>query len=223
MRLDMAHSSCQFCKTFNKSASLRTDIVLRERNDEHFIVIADASPIIFSHLLILPRDHVRAFAEIDPQLMPEFERIRKETYKSLKQIANHVICGEHGTAGTDLMTSACCEHAHYHMIGFHSSKLAKAVLDQYTAFSQSFSLLANPHDIIVFDGVSYVSFQLDNGETLVWPHDGFFPVQMLRGALNFSLDDKSKHCYRQTINSTSAAHLGALWPRLQAPGLAAGI
>lgn len=215
--------SCNFCRIFNQSAGLREDVILYEEPD--LMVLADFAPVNFGHILILPRDHVLSYAELDPEQLVKLRRVQEFTEAALRRLGRHVIWGEHGT-GSDLQTSACCGHAHLHGIPVHSARFAKAVQNAYFHIDPYPAILTNLDAIhLMNSGESYVTLQI-GGQIMAWTHDGKFPNQMLRGAVSLSFldtqdrrlpfDDKSEYCYRLCQNPDQANLLGALWQQMKA-------
>ena len=99
---------CLFCKIVNKEIPANIEM----ENDE-FMAFHDINPIAPIHLLVIPKEHIKNFQEVSPEVMAKMTTFIQELAKKLcldkdgyRLLTN---IGENG--GQEIM------HLHFHLVG----------------------------------------------------------------------------------------------------------
>jgi len=109
---------CIFCKIVNKE--IPADIVLENDN---FLAFKDINPIAPIHILIIPKQHIKSFNEIEPQLMAEMTNFIKEVAKKVNIFEDgyRLITNINENGGQEV------KHLHFHLLGGAKLKWPKLV------------------------------------------------------------------------------------------------
>ena len=109
---------CIFCKIVNKE--IPADIVLENDN---FLAFKDINPIAPIHILIIPKQHIKSFNEIEPQLMAEMTNFIKEVAKKVNVFEDgyRLITNINENGGQEV------KHLHFHLLGGAKLKWPKLV------------------------------------------------------------------------------------------------
>ncbi|WP_090097682.1 hypothetical protein [Lentzea jiangxiensis] len=81
----------------------------------NFEVLADMSPLVTGHLLLLPRKHYLSFAQVLGDHPGETEELLSDISDRYRRTFGEPLVLEHGS-GTDEHTHACITHAHLHLL-----------------------------------------------------------------------------------------------------------
>lgn len=87
-------------------------VVGRSRN---FTLLVDLAPLVEGHLLLVPNDHLLSFGHVPVNQWDELERFRDASVSSVRKEYDDVVLLEHGSS-SDLLYSACVNHAHWHIV-----------------------------------------------------------------------------------------------------------
>lgn len=82
---------------------------------ENFRVIADLSPLVEGHALLLPVQHYLNFASVLADHRAELEELLNRVLTAYRNIYEVVTVFEHGSSKA-MLGSACIHHAHLHLI-----------------------------------------------------------------------------------------------------------
>lgn len=109
--------ACSFCQKF----SVRDDIAKKWYDKEltesrGFVVVPGVGAFIEGYLLIVPRRHYRALAEIETTTLNHLIAFKEEVTQVLSNRYKSPILFEHGTGLK--RAGSCLEHAHLHAIPF---------------------------------------------------------------------------------------------------------
>jgi len=109
---------CIFCKIVNKE--IPANIVLENNN---FLAFKDINPIAPIHILIIPKQHIESFNEIEPQIMAEMTDFIKEVAKKVDVFKNgyRLITNINENGGQEV------KHLHFHLLGGAKLKWPKLV------------------------------------------------------------------------------------------------
>lgn len=95
---------------------------------DFFTLVADLSPLVFGHLLLLPRRHYLSFAQVivdHKSLVTEIVTWLTPLYE---ETFGPLVIMEHGSSsGAD--HSACITHAHWHILPVDGSRVDEIMLD----------------------------------------------------------------------------------------------
>jgi diadenosine tetraphosphate (Ap4A) HIT family hydrolase len=80
-----------------------------------FALIADMSPLIVGHLLLLPKIHYMSFSALLPTHLYELERFLSGLVPYYSATFGEPLVLEHGSA-TESDSNACVTHAHWHLV-----------------------------------------------------------------------------------------------------------
>jgi len=109
---------CIFCKIVNKE--IPANIVLENNN---FLAFKDINPIAPIHILIIPKQHIESFNEIEPQIMAEMTDFIKEVAKKVGVFEDgyRLITNINENGGQEV------KHLHFHLLGGAKLKWPKLV------------------------------------------------------------------------------------------------
>lgn len=125
----------------------------RARSTANFEVLADMSPLVTGHLLLLPRKHYLSFAQVLGHHPGETEELLDDIATIYRETFGEPLILEHGS-GVDEESHACITHAHLHLLPADADAV---------------------DDLLVHDGLSY--FDLESITELreaPWPESAYF-------------------------------------------------
>jgi diadenosine tetraphosphate (Ap4A) HIT family hydrolase len=105
------NKDCQFCES---DAFDRTLTQRKQWGSEWFSVYTDTSPIVPSHRLVIPHEHITAFSLLDQRKLLEVSLLfHRHEVSQTEQLRTMIF--EHGIL--DEETSGCgISHAHWHVV-----------------------------------------------------------------------------------------------------------
>lgn len=81
----------------------------------HFVVVADLSPLVAGHLLVIPRRDISSFAQVTDDEWADWRVLRASLVDRLSSHWRTPIVFEHGST-EGMRGSACITHAHLHLL-----------------------------------------------------------------------------------------------------------
>lgn len=93
---------------------------------DHFVLVADMSPLTVGHLLLLPRSHHLSFAALLGVHLAEVEQLLATIRPRYVATFGEPLVMEHGSAASS-DTNACITHAHWHFIPVDGTKVDSLV------------------------------------------------------------------------------------------------
>ena len=87
----------------------------RIAESESLVLIADLSPLVVGHLLLLPISHYLSFAGVCKDHSEELARLLDSVVPKYRKAFGSPVMLEHGSS-SDMNGSACITHAHWHLI-----------------------------------------------------------------------------------------------------------
>ena len=80
-----------------------------------FTVLADLSPLVVGHVLLLPKQHFLSFAQVSASTPMDLRRAVTIVVDLYRETFGSPVILEHGSAAND-DHSACVTHAHWHLV-----------------------------------------------------------------------------------------------------------
>ena len=104
---------CIFCKIVNKE--IPSSVVLE---DENFLAFKDINPSAPVHILIIPKNHIESFNDVDGETMAKMTPFIKEVAKKVGVFEDgyRLITNINDNGGQEV------KHLHFHLLG--GTKLA---------------------------------------------------------------------------------------------------
>lgn len=164
---------------------------------ENFAVVPSIGPLNESHVLILPKTHVRSFAELSDQRLFEVAGLL-EKIKQYGKLTNgkEFIFFEHGTGSQSDTAGGCIEHAHLHAI-WNAPKISEE-------FQKKLGLTKVPSSIpinqIGDNANGYAYFQDCDG-TVFLKNNPKIPSQYFRQLYAKTLDSQTVWNWRNHMNA----------------------
>ncbi|MFC3899084.1 hypothetical protein ACFOWZ_47115 [Lentzea rhizosphaerae] len=125
----------------------------RARSTANFEVLADMSPLVTGHLLLLPRKHYLSFAQVLGHHPGETEELLDDIAAIYRETFGEPLILEHGS-GIDEESHACITHAHLHLLPADADAV---------------------DDLLVQDGLSYVDLEsITELREAPWPESAYF-------------------------------------------------
>jgi diadenosine tetraphosphate (Ap4A) HIT family hydrolase len=118
--------SCEFCEEFLNLPSTPNRTLF---SNSELVVLPSIGSFVPGYLLIMPIQHHRSFADLDVGDI-RYAGVFTETVRQL--VTDHfgsAIVAEHGPGAPGLKSSACCDHAHFHVIPSDPYKVIQAYVD----------------------------------------------------------------------------------------------
>jgi len=116
--MNKPQETCQFCTNLHYNQNTRPEnLVLLE--NQHFVMVAGRGPVVWGHVLIIPKQHFYSFASLPNSYAKSFLSILTQVKQLLNAPAYFEF--EHGS-GIDIstkMVTACgnsINHAHWHVM-----------------------------------------------------------------------------------------------------------
>ncbi|MCE7008592.1 HIT domain-containing protein [Kibdelosporangium philippinense] len=172
------------------------------------LVVADMSPLVLGHVLLLPVEHHLSFAALIADGRADVRRLISWLKPIYRRTFGEFAVLEHGSSG-DERTGACVTHAHWHIVPLSAERIRRSVVEDRLTPVMIPSLAdlgkppwsANPY-FYVSDGVWHALFT----------PTGRQPKQYLRSVIGrlLSISDPEwdyavvvrKHLLRQTLAMT---------------------
>lgn len=215
----MSIHNCDFCDEFSGGKENAFSRIygqeLKSRallHSQGFVVVPSLGQIVEGHLLIVPRWHYTALADMPPRLIVELSQLYGRVRVALSQTYGPTLFFEHGVRGTD--SGGCgIDHAHLHGVPFK-------------CFGEPIEELKKRHSFKSIAGISeirkgappnssYLYYEETNGKAWMCETD-FIPSQYVRKLLAESLGTNSwdwRVCGREQSLVSSIAQI-RLRPRL---------
>lgn len=111
--------NCPFCRELQSGRLpdfCDADIdsrILHETN--RFVVMADISPLVQGHVMIVPKDHILCFGAVEPTSQQELSCIVNATRSILNEHYGPSVILEHGTSSLEPVADHVT-HAHLHIV-----------------------------------------------------------------------------------------------------------
>ncbi|OGK25019.1 hypothetical protein A3A46_04335 [Candidatus Roizmanbacteria bacterium RIFCSPLOWO2_01_FULL_37_13] len=99
---------------------------------DNFYLLYDGYPLLEGHLLLIPKQHVDCYSNLDKKLLREFNLFKKGAINFLKDKYSQPVIFEHGIAGQTVM------HAHLHLLP--TNKSIEKDLKQYGVVTKNPSI-----------------------------------------------------------------------------------
>ncbi len=131
-------ASCEFCTEFYLDPPEEGSRVLL--NSSNFLVVADASPLVYGHVLILPRRHLCSMSRGTPEMHSELAALVSRTMRELDRQVAKPLLFEHGM-GSDAAVGCGVTHAHIHALPLASPQ-KRLIVEQVGA---QYPLTDYPH------------------------------------------------------------------------------
>jgi diadenosine tetraphosphate (Ap4A) HIT family hydrolase len=169
---------CPFCDELASGIlPERYESITRSRrlgSSPHFEVLADISPLVRGHLLIIPRAHITSFAAVPAQQRAEVDALVATTTAILASNIASPIIVEHGS-GSQHKSGGCIDHAHLQIFP-GDVPFADAMADYGTTSIDAFWDIARWAN----GGKSYLFYHGTDGRMLVADQLGTLPKQFIR-------------------------------------------
>ncbi len=192
--------TCNFCIDINKKSN-RNNIFLEVY--EKTALIADLSPLTIGHLLLIPLIHETSYANAlasDSLIIYDIE----ECLNAVKMKEQNIIISEHGTGSFSAGTSACCEHAHLHIIPPQPSATFSDLTQRYIEHLGKPRKLDKLSNLIHFSSFSYLLLSDGMSNHFVWTHNDKTRSQFFRWSYNNCPTAKADYCWRTSFNRADA-------------------
>jgi diadenosine tetraphosphate (Ap4A) HIT family hydrolase len=90
-------------------------------------LIADLSPLVVGHMLMLPAEHHLSFATLTHERLRTVNRILSWLKPAYIRTFGQFAIVEHGSSD-DLDHNACITHAHWHVVPFDATQLSRIII-----------------------------------------------------------------------------------------------
>lgn len=111
--------SCPFCSEMATGLPpAREGVTIPSRRlweTPHFVMIADISPLVVGHVIIIPRAHILSFGSIPQEFLAELSEFILKASEKLAAHAFPPVVLEHGSDSLS-DTGGCVAHAHLHLV-----------------------------------------------------------------------------------------------------------
>ncbi len=93
---------------------------------ENLALIADMSPLVAGHLLLLPKTHYLSFSQVVREHLVELEGFIEATFPLYRMTFGDLLVLEHGSS-EDGNGNACITHAHWHLLPVDGAKVDRII------------------------------------------------------------------------------------------------
>jgi diadenosine tetraphosphate (Ap4A) HIT family hydrolase len=111
--------NCPFCRELHSGKLpdfVDADIDSRILHEtSRFVVMADISPLVPGHVMIVPKAHILCYGAVDATAQPEFSGLVNATRSIIKEHYGPSVILEHGTCSLDDVADHV-SHAHLHIV-----------------------------------------------------------------------------------------------------------
>ena len=164
---------CEFCEEFH-NPSPKTNRILWE--DDNFVVLPSIGSLTPGYTLLMPKRHVRSFADLPHDELISALAIVEQTRDVIEQAYGPVIVAEHGPGAPGARSSACCDHAHWHLIPSNPH----AVTAGYEHAGGAPISLRTITDLRTWSGTSYLFLSPLKYVYFLWEQTDSFGSQFVR-------------------------------------------
>lgn len=219
----MRKDNCDFCDEFSQGSTnafaslygtkLRDRVVASTRN---FIVLPTLGPVTEGHILVLPKRHFRAVADIDDELIRECEEIVGWMKHVLNSQYGSCVLFEHGTRNSDV--GCGIYHGHIHAVPIAKENDPIDILIAKHKMLPVADFVGVKHSIM--PEVSYLWYEDTNGKRYVC-EASCLPSQYMRRLLAGALGKEDwdwRHGYQDSFISTLARLKDVFSPQLTVTG-----
>ncbi len=178
-------TDCLFCQIAKRQAPRERypeNIILFE--SDNFYVKPALGHFVEGYCLVISKEHLRTMAELSSKEAAELEEVLGETERQLTAIYKNGLCTfEHGAACSSNRAGACIDHAHMHILPTSCDVTARLAALESVRISELRELcdFANR-------GQSYIYYEPQPGERLVYACDDRVPSQFMRRLICKQLD-----------------------------------
>jgi diadenosine tetraphosphate (Ap4A) HIT family hydrolase len=172
-------------------------------------LVADMSPLVLGHMLLMPVEHYLSFATVVHERVGAVRRMLSWLKPIYLRTFDRFSILEHGSSD-DLPQSACITHAHWHIVPLDLAELSQVIVSdglspfRFTELSQLSGPWCRSSYFYVSDGGDHFLFEPTGGQ----------PKQYLRSVMGrvLSIGDPEwdyavvvrKDLLRQTLRRTAA-------------------
>lgn len=114
-------NDCIFCKIINGDIPSK-----KLYEDDKVLVILDVNPKVDGHSLVIPKEHVTDFMEINDELLTHVYKVAREVSKTLMTKLDATAL----TLGVNYGDSQVVKHFHLHLLPNYEVKKASMSLDE---------------------------------------------------------------------------------------------
>jgi diadenosine tetraphosphate (Ap4A) HIT family hydrolase len=171
--MGMPSCACTFCEEFS---TLNHKPNRKIWEDDNFVVIPSLGALTPGYLLLMPKHHIRSFADSSPEELTTALDIAERTREVVSQVFGPVILAEHGPGSPESRSSACCDHAHWHLIPCNPYKVSV----EYERMGGRPAILNNISSLRSWSGNSYLFLSPLKHVYWVWEQSEQFTSQFVR-------------------------------------------
>jgi diadenosine tetraphosphate (Ap4A) HIT family hydrolase len=95
-------------------------------SSEHLHLIADLSPLVTGHMLLIPVDHVLNFGHVITDSREELEALLSQILPLYRKAFGRIAIVEHGSSSAT-NSSACITHAHWHLLPVNGAEMMRLI------------------------------------------------------------------------------------------------
>lgn len=165
--------ACVFCGEF-ANHSPRSNRILWE--SEGFNLLPSIGSLTPGYLLLMPKRHIKSFAELDHDELLAALDIAEQARRVVSQEFGPAIVAEHGPGALGSRSSACCDHAHWHLIPCNPYSVSLA----YEHAGGSPAILNDITHLRQWNGKSYLFLSPLKHVFWVWNQSEEFTSQFVR-------------------------------------------
>jgi diadenosine tetraphosphate (Ap4A) HIT family hydrolase len=171
--MSILSGTCPFCEEF-ANPNYQPDRKIWENDD--FILLPSLGSFTPGYLLLMPKIHIKSYATLSQKELTMALDIVECTREVVSREFGPVILAEHGVGKPGLRSSACCEHAHWHLIPCDPWKVSA----EYDRTAGRPAILQDIGDLCSWNGKSYLFLSPLKHVFWVWDQSEQFTSQFIR-------------------------------------------
>lgn len=160
----------------------------------NFVVLPSLGPLSAVHLMIVPREHIRAVACLSGQMWSEFAHVHALVRHAVRARTGWCCSFEHGPVVPTRRAGCCVDHAHMHVLGFAGDPTVRLPREwQWRSLGKLDEIRVQ-----AARGVSYLFVQDDGDAMRLLDVNEALPSQLLRQAIAAELNLRDLWDWRQS-------------------------
>jgi len=164
--------ACIFCQEFVDPPKSPNRILWE---GDKFVLLPSIGSITPGYVLLMPRQHVRSFADLSSVELSTALDIAEQVRSIVSRRFGPTILAEHGPGQPGTRSAACCDHAHWHLIPCDPHQVSQ-VYDQTAGIPTSINI----NELCQWKDQAYIFLSPLKHVYWVWPCSENTPSQFVR-------------------------------------------
>lgn len=164
---------CTFCEEFRSPPAAPNRILW---DGGGLVILPTIGCLTPGYCLLMPKRHVRSFADLSFSECRAAADVAEEARTIIAARFGPTIIAEHGPGSPGTFSSACCDHAHWHLVPVDPYLVSR----RYKLVGGTPQCLVYPDELRRWAGQAYIYLSPMQDVRWIWPHSEVFSSQFAR-------------------------------------------